>query len=346
MKPNTKTPGRDERGAVLIFVAAMLVILVLSAAIAVDLGARSARGESLQNAADAAALAGVAQFVRTGDPAQGQAAALELLRQNGIDPDSDEIDIVFDYPGAGQMTVEITDNTNAPLFGSIVSGNSEVTRDSTAELEICGNSCVAELEVPPPFSEIQALATGDGYIPLPLGDRVYAVNHREDGAQVICVTKDSQICPEGYPKNTAPTGRNQDYQPQNPVIDGRIYGVTQANVGLYLDCYDTNTHNSCGSDLLWNVTEYGTGVNENNRGSGTTEVNGEIFVFLDNRTVACRNPDLSDCAAGGNHSDGTGLPPHDAAVASGANMDTVVEGNKIYGTVFFEGQAAAHWECD
>lgn len=334
-----RSPSPDaERGAVLIMVGIMLVVLVLAAAIAVDLTVHGRRGEDLQNATDAATLAGAAAWVRTGDPELAIDAADELLLQNGVNPQDDDIEVYYTFPTVSQMRVEVYDTTNPPLFGSITSSDSVIVRDSTAELDICANSCVTELEVPPPFTDIQALGSGDGWIPIPIGDRIFAVNHREIGTYVVCVNNLSEICP-GYPIASQPD-RWQAYVPNNPHVGQTIYTLSQATDGLWMGCFDTAAGTSCGADRLYTAGPGNSGVNDSQRGGALIEVDGELFAFLDNRTVACRNLDLSDCAGGASFSDDTGLPVQDVNWTSGANGSSIALGDRIYFTTHFTGQAA------
>lgn len=61
----TTRPGRDDRGAVAVMVAAMATLLLLFAAISVDLGNAFARRTAVQSQADHSALAGGAELTGT-----------------------------------------------------------------------------------------------------------------------------------------------------------------------------------------------------------------------------------------------------------------------------------------
>jgi Flp pilus assembly protein TadG len=82
-----------ERGATMFLVAMTVLIVMVAGAIAVDLAAAATRGQSLQNAADSAALAGVQAYrqsmgdrteANSDDEAAAVAAVNALLEQNGI----------------------------------------------------------------------------------------------------------------------------------------------------------------------------------------------------------------------------------------------------------------------
>jgi hypothetical protein len=81
-------PNRNERGAVSVLVALLMVVLLAFAALAVDVGMLYSEKAQLQNGADAAAL-GIAQTCATtpGSPlcSSSSAVATELTNQNSLD---------------------------------------------------------------------------------------------------------------------------------------------------------------------------------------------------------------------------------------------------------------------
>src|SRR4029079_4902145 len=113
----------EESGAVLVFVAVCLVVLLGMAALTVDLGRAVAIKRDMVNAADAAALAGADVCARTRDAAAAEAAAADLSSVNGADGA-----FSFSAPncapgaGAGTKTVTVTSRTFvnyliAPILG-------------------------------------------------------------------------------------------------------------------------------------------------------------------------------------------------------------------------------------
>ena len=108
-----------ERGAALILVALTLVIVMISGALAVDLSATSRRGQTLQNAADAAALAGVRVWVETGNATDAEAAVADILNQNGVAGGGTSALITFPTPN--ELDVTITDADAHPAAASITS---------------------------------------------------------------------------------------------------------------------------------------------------------------------------------------------------------------------------------
>lgn len=90
-----KTPNRNEEGQSLIIVGALLIVLVALIALAVDVGNAYAQRRIVQNACDAAALAGSQMLVHQEDYLNGGAflrnwqvleAVEDYARRNGVDP--------------------------------------------------------------------------------------------------------------------------------------------------------------------------------------------------------------------------------------------------------------------
>ena len=81
----TRRLREDESGAVLVFVAVCLVVLLGMTALTVDLGRAVAIKRDMVNAADAAALAGADVCAQTRNAGQAKAAALSLSEVNGAD---------------------------------------------------------------------------------------------------------------------------------------------------------------------------------------------------------------------------------------------------------------------
>jgi len=112
---------RDERGAVAVFVALIMVVLVGFAAIAVDVSAMWAEKRELQNGADAGALA-IAQACAN-DPASctmsmasSTATSYAVANRNGGNPTASIVSLT-----SGQVTVSTSDpheNWFATIFGS------------------------------------------------------------------------------------------------------------------------------------------------------------------------------------------------------------------------------------
>ena len=96
---------RDERGQVLILVSAALFTLLMVVGMVIDVGIILEQKRQLQNAVDAAALAGARAAVD--NPALAQAAAEEYLLLNGFDPIDSSLTISID-PNYSPDEVEVT----------------------------------------------------------------------------------------------------------------------------------------------------------------------------------------------------------------------------------------------
>ncbi len=155
---------RSKRGAVLVFVAVVLVVALGFGALVVDLGFLTLTRTQLQSAADAAALAGALELAKSsGSKSSAESKAIEMAAynkafvgskgsfRNSLAPVAiTENDITF--PEANSIRVEThrTDETNDPLrtyflaITNTVSGRiSEVTASAEASwVSICGASCL------------------------------------------------------------------------------------------------------------------------------------------------------------------------------------------------------------
>lgn len=124
----------DERGFVVVWLAIVLALLLSVAALAVDLVHAYAQAQRLQNAVDAAALAGATQIPADlrGDAAKRR--VLEILEENGYDTATDpDIQVVtndIDSHNPNQMNVELRYRFET-FFGNIM-GFSNLTVRRTA----------------------------------------------------------------------------------------------------------------------------------------------------------------------------------------------------------------------
>ncbi len=127
----TRGRGRGEQGAVIVILAVALPVLIIFAALSVDVGGWYARGLHLQRTADAAALAGV---VWMPDYQQARTVALAEAAQNAVRPTSTiTVNVSQDETNLQRLTVSITD-TNAPrYFSGVFRGRQTLTRSATAE---------------------------------------------------------------------------------------------------------------------------------------------------------------------------------------------------------------------
>ena len=124
----------SRRGAVAVLVGLGLSVLFGFGALVMDLGRVYGVRLKLQDAADAAALAGVSRS----DPARAQEAALEILRQNGIEEtggDVVEVDVEENQGGQTER-VRVLVRRSVPYFLARVLGveGAEVSARAVARL--------------------------------------------------------------------------------------------------------------------------------------------------------------------------------------------------------------------
>lgn len=121
---------RDESGFATLWLAVALVAVLGCAALAVDLGFRSAVAQQAQGAADAAALGGTV-FLPT-DATAAAARAREIARANGVDPSDPNVSIAA-APVPGQPTrLAVTITRRLPVFFARILGQSSMTITRTA----------------------------------------------------------------------------------------------------------------------------------------------------------------------------------------------------------------------
>src|SRR4051794_7098566 len=111
----------DDRGAVALVVAAMLVVFLGLAAIVVDLGFARDQDRIAQNAADAGALA-AAQYMAsspTADPNQAAVIARQYIEANGWTTDASTVRL---DTAAGTVDIVLPTRTSTGFFSGIVGG--------------------------------------------------------------------------------------------------------------------------------------------------------------------------------------------------------------------------------
>jgi Flp pilus assembly protein TadG len=80
---------RDEGGTVIVLASVAMLVLLGSAALAVDVGVHAAQKRQVVTAVDAAALAGARHL--PDDPAQAKAAAIDFAQRNGLTLEDSDI---------------------------------------------------------------------------------------------------------------------------------------------------------------------------------------------------------------------------------------------------------------
>jgi len=94
---------KDERGAVMVLVALGMVVFISMAGLVIDGGREYLERQKIQNALDAAALAGAQELP---DTSAATLAALDYASLNGLNPHN----LVVFFPSSGMITVECTED--------------------------------------------------------------------------------------------------------------------------------------------------------------------------------------------------------------------------------------------
>jgi Putative Flp pilus-assembly TadE/G-like len=162
--------GRSQRGSVIIFVAVSLAACLAFAVLAIDVGAIFVTKVQLQNAADAAALAGASALLND-DQAEATTRAITVAGENMALQDGpapvviSEDDVTFPTASRCRVVTHRTEATGDPLrtfFSPIVGVTdrlAQVTADAEAEYYlICGTDCVKPWSIPDRWQDLD----GDG----------------------------------------------------------------------------------------------------------------------------------------------------------------------------------------
>jgi len=300
-RPRRQASGlQTDRGAVLILVAVMLFAILAIGAVAVDISALQRRGQTLQNTADAAALAGVATWVETGDQDDTRTTVLETISQNGIESD---VDISVEFASDSTLEIVLTDPSQDQLLGGIIGLGGAMERAATAELRTCDSGCATVHAIPAPIVAVEAQGVGDGYRPVPVNNRLYAVNHH--GKTMSCVERDTGA--NCWSAGSKDLFWSSSYLTQNHthghLHDERIYyaghsdldsGLSPTSGKLRVTCFDTRIDQPCSTHAdIWNE---GAAV--------VTGLDDRVYVFTNARRAHCYVvPALTTCSTYGGGKD-------------------------------------------
>ena len=148
---------KDQKGASMIMVAIAIVVIFAFAVLAIDISLIQLAKCQLQNAADAAALAGaIAWAASGGDQAVATAEAITLAGLNLAVQDIqrsvviDAGDVTFPEPGKVTVSTHRTSATNDPVtlfflkvIDPLLENKGEITARATAQVSfVCGTDCL------------------------------------------------------------------------------------------------------------------------------------------------------------------------------------------------------------
>ncbi len=358
--------SEDDRGAVLFILVWFLVIFIAVAALAVDLAALGARAQDLQNTSDAAALAGVVEYqeqilagASTGDAETAARAVVEaVMEQNGIDASADNIDVELTVSADGsQLQVTIVDNDpdqflpTSLLGRTIKPGDASVARSATAEFLACENECSLIVKIEKSFGAVNARGNGDGYKPILVDQKLYAINHNSNDRQIVCISTITQepcwadgVARSAYAGSVGFFSPNPE-MPLTAVVGSRIYwAATDKNNGHRLFCWETaaGLDVPCANSVTLDSSlrrfdnrdadNTLTDFKDENRGGGTFTVFGDkVFSFTDNNRIHCWDPAINAiCSGYSNGGNSTALgdvfPPNSPADGNhGSSIDRIVD---------------------
>jgi len=355
----------DDRGAVLFILVLFLAIFLAVATLAVDLAALGARGQDLQTTSDAAALAGVVEYQEhilagaSTSVAENAARVVveSVMEQNGIDASAGTIEVELAVSADGsRLQVRIVDNDPDRflpngLFGETLKpGDASITRSATAEFLACENECSLAVQIEKSFGAVNARGDGDGYKPILVSQKLYAINHNSSDRNIVCISTITQepCWPDGVQRSAYSNGvgfrsRNPE-MPHTAIVGSRIYwAATDENNGHRLFCWETASGLDvpCNNAVTLNsgLRRFDEGAPDNrltndkdeNRGGGTFTVFGEkVFSFTDDHRIHCWDPAINAICGGysnGGNSTSLAVFPASSPVDGnhGSSIDRIVD---------------------
>ena len=129
---------KNERGSIMVIVALSMAVLLGFAGFAVDFGVMALKKQELQNAADAAALAGGQDRMKGGSVSTATNTANSLITANDINL-GDGVTFSNITVQGSRVTVTITTQVNTP-FTSLVTGQKTRQVSATAVAEYMGST--------------------------------------------------------------------------------------------------------------------------------------------------------------------------------------------------------------
>ena len=345
MSIDLDVPGHtseQETGSTAVIVALLLPLLLIVAALAIDIPSFYDRAANIQTAADAAALAGVVEVAAGNDPS---AEISEVLRANGLNTSALNVEQRLQ---GDTLEVSVTDPKAKLFFSSMFVDGVTISRKAKAQLSDRCSDCDVEILIPPPFKSVQVTASGDGFVPVLVGEKMYAINHlATPGRRLICVDRlTNSTCP-GYPRalssqfgNPGLADTDGDYttssSPEVTAVGTKLYFVGQRAGDVGVGCWDTVADSSCGY-LLMAPLPVGT-FYYSTRMHGPDLIGGRLYVMADDHQVYCAIPAPNPRSCSGKWPQASGLleaklPPHNwlAAGKRTVALDTEVIGSRIFG---------------
>lgn len=321
-----------------------LLVVVGSGAMAVDLSSLDRQGQTLQTSVDAAALAGATVWSETQDTSAATSVVANMLQQNGVQLSAD-VTLNVEFPAPGHIDVTVTDDSPDVLLSGMIGLGGSLVRGASAEHRLCDDGCFRVVDVNPPLGSVEVAGSGDGFVPISVGNRVYAVNHHSSTIQCIDRATQSACWPARQLFSSPVTTMNMAHA---DLIGDRIYylgwngssGSLPSGDGfLQLGCWNTSIDARCANQVdLYNV------------GHGTLwATDTGLYVFAANRQVYCYEPvTFNECPGYGG-----GLPTALAAQSgwgnwaetSAWNSDRLGWGDHVYVTLSNRGMVWVHcWD--
>ena len=237
-------------------------------------------------------------------------------------------------------------SNNESSYGVVDTGVSTTDIQLTAQVPSGGPG--SGQAAPQPISATQQSGTGfDAYMPIPYGDRTYAIVHHstEVGMELVCSLRAGGSCP-GFPLALNVSGQTDFFTSINPMhyvdTSGRLFFAVQRSVGFGVFCYDLAAGGNCSTPYTqWSAAGAVLGSQQPSRVLGVIEENGCLYGWDTNLVMYSFDPTnfATVCGAFGsrNLASGYSIPTYNPSThnLSSSNYGPVASAQVIGGKVYF-----------
>jgi Flp pilus assembly protein TadG len=309
------SPARPERGYALVLVAISLVVLVIMAALAVDVGYWYNKSSRAQRAADSAALASITEYVKqrknnvsvSNSQVAARNVAISVAKENGFDTANSNVTVAVAFTtgtgGADHVKVTVTQAHLPTFFSGIIPRNITVQRSSESAMSSCQAACNQSVTIQSSLGNmIDTGVGGDGWQAEIAGRYVFNLYHHMSGAVLYCTDKYTNAkCSVGTYPATPYTGMATSYTPKIAPVGTRAYFVVQTATSTGLGCWDGTTGAACtGFTTPKNLATYVVNPDKNagTRIDGPELIGTRLFMYGDDNQMYCYDTATSAFCSG------------------------------------------------
>lgn len=304
--------GDSERGSVLVFAAVLLFVLIAVGALAVDISALESRAQTLQNAADAAALGGATTLSETGSTGQADLMVRSLLRHNNVDLNEDGVSYTVSYQAGNKVRVTVTDS-KPDVFLAFLPGLEldGVTRSAVASRPTANlPNLPPDIPISPPFATQYTEDAEDVLYPVPFGSQLYFPVLASNS--IGCTDRSlnwggGQNCTWSHQDQFPSYGPSSLQIAHAAVASNKIWYVGHDDgTDLMVFCFEPLADRPCNSHLT--LAEFETP--EHPVGGGIVEYRHKVWVIDANLKTYCIDPDTGSLCSSAPNGFSTSMRHH------------------------------------